>query len=54
GEGPLEERLRYFLEHPDHRRSVASELKRMTAGYHPREVVQKIFEEVVDVALGGL
>jgi glycosyltransferase involved in cell wall biosynthesis len=54
GEGPLEERLRYFLEHPDHRRSVASELKRMTARYHPRVVVQKIFEEVVDVALGGL
>jgi hypothetical protein len=54
GEGPLEERLRYFLEHPDHRRSVASELKRMTARYHPRVVVQKIFEEVVDVTLGGL
>jgi glycosyltransferase involved in cell wall biosynthesis len=51
GEGPLEERLRYFLEHPDRRRAVASELQRMTARYHPRVVVRKIFEEVLDVAL---
>jgi glycosyltransferase involved in cell wall biosynthesis len=53
GEGPLEERLRYFLEHPDRRRAVASQLQRMTARYHPRVVVPKIFEEVLDVALGG-
>jgi glycosyltransferase involved in cell wall biosynthesis len=51
-EGPLEERLRYFLEHPDRRRAVASELKRMTARYHPQVVVQKIFDEVLDVTLG--
>jgi glycosyltransferase involved in cell wall biosynthesis len=53
GEGPLEERLRYFLEHPDRRRAVASQLQRMTARYHPRAVVQKISEEVLDAALGG-
>jgi glycosyltransferase involved in cell wall biosynthesis len=53
GEGPLEERLRYFLEHPERRRAVASELQRMTARYHPRVVVQKIFEEVRDVVMRG-
>lgn len=53
GEGPLEERLRYFLEHPERRRAVASELQRMTARYHPRAVVQKISEEVLDVARRG-
>ena len=51
GEGPLEERLRWFLEHPDRRRAVASELQRMAARYQPRAVVQKISEEVLDVAL---
>lgn len=53
GEGPLEERLRWFLEHPEHRRAVASELQRMAARYQPRAVVQKISEEVLEVALGG-
>ena len=53
GEGPLEERLRWFLEHPEHRRAVASELQRMAARYHPRTVVQKIAAEVLDIALGG-
>jgi glycosyltransferase involved in cell wall biosynthesis len=53
GEEPLEERLRYFLEHPERRRAVASELQRMTARYHPRAVVQKISGEVLNVARGG-
>ena len=53
GEGPLEERLRFFLEHPERRRAVASELQRMTARYHPRAVVQKISEEVRGVARGA-
>jgi glycosyltransferase involved in cell wall biosynthesis len=52
GEEPLEERLRWFLEHPEHRRAVASELQRMSARYHPRTVVQKIAAEVLDVARG--
>jgi hypothetical protein len=51
GEGPLEERLRYFLEQPDRRRAVASQLQRMTARYHPQPVVKKISEAVLDVAL---
>jgi glycosyltransferase involved in cell wall biosynthesis len=53
GEGPFEERLRYFLEHPQRRRAVASELQRMTARYHPQAVVQKISAAVRDVAPGG-
>jgi glycosyltransferase involved in cell wall biosynthesis len=53
GEGAFEERLRYFLEHPERRRAVASELQRMTARYHPRAVVEKISAEVRDVAPGG-
>jgi glycosyltransferase involved in cell wall biosynthesis len=53
GEGPLEERLRYFLEHPERRRAIASELQQMTARYHPRAVVRKISEQVLDVARGG-
>lgn len=53
GEGPLEERLCYFLEHPERRRTVAAELQRMTAKYHPRAVVPKIADAVLDVALGG-
>jgi glycosyltransferase involved in cell wall biosynthesis len=52
GEGPLEERLSWFLEHPEHRRAVASELQRMSARFHPRAVVQKIAAEVLDLALG--
>ena len=51
GEGPLEERLSWFLEHPGHRRAVASELQRMSARFHPRAVVQKIAAEVLDLAL---
>jgi glycosyltransferase involved in cell wall biosynthesis len=51
-EGPLEERLRWFLEHPEHRRAVASDLQQMSARFHPRAVVQKIAAEVLDVALG--
>jgi glycosyltransferase involved in cell wall biosynthesis len=53
GEGPLEERLRWFLEHPEHRRAVASELQRMAARFHPRAVVEKIAAEVRDVTFGG-
>jgi glycosyltransferase involved in cell wall biosynthesis len=53
GEGPLEERLRYFLEHPERRGAVASDLQRMTARYHPRTVVQRIAEEILDVAGRG-
>jgi len=52
GEEPLEERLRWFLEHPEHRRAVASELQQMSARYHPFAVVQKIAAEVLDVARG--
>jgi glycosyltransferase involved in cell wall biosynthesis len=53
GEGPLEERLLSFLEHPERRRAVASELQRMAARYSPGAVVQRISEEVLAVARGG-
>jgi hypothetical protein len=53
GEGPLEERLRHFLEHPERRRAVAAELQRMAARYHPRAVVERIAAEVSDLAHGG-
>ena len=49
GEGPLEERLRFFLEHPERRRAVASDLQQLAARFHPRAVVQKIAAEVLDV-----
>jgi glycosyltransferase involved in cell wall biosynthesis len=49
GEGPLEERLRFFLKHPERRRAVASDLQQMAAKFHPRAVVQKIAAEVLDV-----
>ncbi len=52
GEGPLEERLRWFLEHPEHRRAVASDLQQLSTRFHPRAVVQKIAAVVRDVALG--
>ena len=49
GEGPLEERLRWFLEHPERRRAVASDLQHLAARFHPRAVVRKIAAEVLDV-----
>lgn len=50
GEGSLEERLCYFLDHPGQRRAVAAELQRMTAKYHPETVVAEIARAVLDVA----
>jgi glycosyltransferase involved in cell wall biosynthesis len=42
GEGQLEERLTYFLEHPDRRQSVADDLQRAAARYTPNVVVRRI------------
>ncbi len=42
GEGQLEERLTYFLEHPDRRQAVAADLQRAAARYRPAVVVQRI------------
>jgi glycosyltransferase involved in cell wall biosynthesis len=50
GEDALEQRLRYFLEHPVRLRAVASDLQQMAARYRPRAVVQKIAEELVAVS----
>ncbi len=42
GESQLEERLTYFLEHPDARRGVAAELQRAAGRYQPAVVVSRI------------
>ncbi|MEP6599481.1 MAG: glycosyltransferase family 4 protein [Actinomycetota bacterium] len=42
GEGQLEERLRYFLEHPDRRHAVAADLQRAATRYAPAVVVPRI------------
>ena len=52
GEEPLEERLRFFLEHPGRRRSVASDLQQLAGRFHPDAVVRKIAAEVLAVVRG--
>ncbi len=42
GEGQLEERLHYFLEHPDRRQAVAADLQHAAARYAPTVVVPRI------------
>lgn len=42
GEGQLEERLTYFLDHPDRRQAVAADLQRAAARYTPAVVVPRI------------
>jgi len=49
GEEQLEEKLCYFLEHPDRRRAVAAELKCMTARFRPETVAADIASAVLDV-----
>lgn len=44
GESQLEERLTYFLEHPDRRRMVAADLQRATGRYEPAVVVSRIVD----------
>ncbi len=42
GEGQLEERLTYFLEHPERRRAVAADLQLAAARYTPAVVLRRI------------
>ncbi len=42
GEGQLEERLTYFLEHPERRQAVAADLQRAAGRYTPGVVVRRI------------
>ncbi|MEP6695737.1 MAG: glycosyltransferase [Pseudonocardiales bacterium] len=44
GEDQLEERLTYFLDHPDRRQAVAADLQRAAARYRPTVVVGRIAE----------
>jgi glycosyltransferase involved in cell wall biosynthesis len=47
GDDQLEERLRYFLDHPDRRRALAGKLQQTAASYRPEVVVRRI-SEVLD------
>ena len=47
GDDQLEERLRYFLDHPEQRRAVAGELQQAADRYRPEIVVRRI-SEVLD------
>ena len=49
GEAQLEEKLCYYLEHPDLRRATAAELKLITTRYHPETVVADIASAVLGV-----
>jgi glycosyltransferase involved in cell wall biosynthesis len=42
GEDQLEERLTYFLEHPDRRQAVAADLQRAASRYTPAVVIRRI------------
>ncbi len=53
GEAQLEEKLCYFLQHPDRRRAVAAKLKCMTARYHPETVVADIAAAILGVVPGS-
>jgi glycosyltransferase involved in cell wall biosynthesis len=53
GEESLEERLRYFLEHPHQRRAVARQLQHMTTRHHPGAVVARIAAAIRDVLPAG-
>lgn len=46
GEGQLEERLTYFLDHPDRREAVATDLRRAATRYTPAVVVPRIADVV--------
>lgn len=50
GEGQLEERLTYFLEHPALRQAVAADLQRAAARYTPAVVVRRI-ADVLDALM---
>ncbi|MDF2748185.1 MAG: glycosyltransferase-like protein 1 [Propionibacteriaceae bacterium] len=47
GDDQLEERLRYFLDHPERRRALAGELQQAADRYRPEVVVRRI-SEVLD------
>jgi glycosyltransferase involved in cell wall biosynthesis len=47
GDDQLEERLRYFLAHPERRRALAGELQQAADRYRPEVVVRRI-SEVLD------
>jgi len=48
----LEERLSYFLDHPEQRRAVAAELQHAAARYRPEVVVRRIAEVLDGVCHG--
>jgi glycosyltransferase involved in cell wall biosynthesis len=49
GDDQLEERLTYFLDHPDRRRAVAADLQQAAARYRPEVVVRRIADVLESV-----
>jgi glycosyltransferase involved in cell wall biosynthesis len=53
GDQQLEERLTYFLDHPDRRRAVAHDLQQAAERYRPDLVVRRIADVLDKVSSGG-
>jgi glycosyltransferase involved in cell wall biosynthesis len=53
GDQQLEERLTYFLDHPDRRRAVARDLQQAADRYRPDLVVHRIADVLDKVSSGG-
>jgi glycosyltransferase involved in cell wall biosynthesis len=53
GDQQLEERLTYFLDHPERRRAVAHDLRQAAARYRPDPVVRRIADVLDKVSSGG-
>ena len=53
GDDQLEERLTYFLDHPERRHAVANELQQAAARYRPELVVRRIADVLDKVSSGG-
>jgi glycosyltransferase involved in cell wall biosynthesis len=53
GDRQLEERLTYFLDHPERRRAVARDLQQAAARYRPGPVVRRIADVLDKVSSGG-
>jgi len=51
GEDQLEERLVYFLDHPEQRRAAAADLQRAAARYRPEVVVRRIADVLDNLLL---
>jgi glycosyltransferase involved in cell wall biosynthesis len=53
GDDQLEERLTYFLDHPERRRAAANDLQQAATRYRPELVVRRIADVLDKVSSGG-